>query len=86
MVSETSKSKNVVPYLDLQLDISIGDLVVQFLTRRIYLIFILSIFLIYIGIFQQPQLIVQGVPEKVLPFNKESNNSLLLYCLKIFRF
>ena len=29
---------------------------------------------------------IQGVPKKVLPFEKESNSSLLFYCLKIFRF
>ena len=27
-----------------------------------------------------------GCYKKVLPFDKESNNSILLYCLKFFRF
>ena len=58
MVSETSESTNVVSYLDLLIDISNGDLVCSNLTRGMHLISILSTFLTYLGIFQQPQLMV----------------------------
>ena len=58
MVSETSESRNVVSYLDLLTDISNGDLICSILIRGMHLISILSIFLTYLGIFQQPQLMI----------------------------
>ena len=56
MVSETSKSRYVVSYLGLLIDISNGDLELfaQFLERGMHLILILSIFLTYLGIFSSP--------------------------------
>ena len=57
VVSETPESRNV-SYLDLLIDISNGDLVCSFLTRGMNLISILSIFLTYLGILKQPQLMV----------------------------
>ena len=61
MVLETSESRNVVSYLDLLIDISNGDLVLngaQLLTREMHMISILSISLSHLRIFQQLQLMV----------------------------
>ena len=58
MVSESSQSRNDVSYLDLQIDISNGDLVCSIFNKRDALIFMLSVFLIYLGLLQQPQLMV----------------------------
>ena len=51
-----SELRNVVSYLDLLIDIISGDLFCQILTRGMHLILILSMFLTYLGIFQQPHL------------------------------
>ena len=59
VVLKTSESRNVVPYLDLLIDISNSDLVCSILTRGMHLISILSIFLTYLGIFHKPQLMVR---------------------------
>ena len=56
VVSETSESRNVVSYLDLLIYISNGDLVCSIFDKRDALISILSIFLTYLGTFQQPLL------------------------------
>ena len=58
VVSESSQSRNDVSYLDLQIDISNGDLVCSIFNKRDALIFMLSVFLIYLGLLQQPQLMV----------------------------
>ena len=58
MVSKTSELRNVVSYLDLLIDISNGGLVCSIFDKRDALISILSIFLTYLRIFQQPQLMV----------------------------
>ena len=58
VVSETSESRNVVSYLDLLFDISNGDLVCSIFDKRDTFDFDIVYFLTYLGIFQQPQLMV----------------------------
>ena len=53
MVSETSDSRNVVSYLDLLI-----DLVCSIFDKRDAFDFNIVIFLTYLGMFQQPQLMV----------------------------